>query len=985
MAHWTKISHIAVGGDDGDWDPLSASALPDAGFDVSTFAADNTWNFASSPIAVVGGNEMDAFPQARSSIVAASSAAGSNSGAALVPATIPALANFLVNGFWQDNGTIAHHWASTTITYNINGLTTAEAQLAQSALEAWHEVTNITFVQTTGAANITYNHAGSLTAFETDSYNNSGIMSSATVDISADWITTDGGAYDGKTGIDSYGYQTYIHETGHALGLGHQGPYNGSASYSTDAIFANDTWQYSVMSYFSEPNYNGGSYRYVVTPQMADIYAVDSIYGAATTRSGNTVYGFHDTAGSIYDFTAYSQAPALTIYDSGGTNTLDCSGYSVAQTIDLHPGSFSSVGGLVHNIGIATTTVIQIAIGGSGNDTLIANDLGCTLEGGAGNDTLTGGSGNDVLVGGSGNDTIDGGGGINDAVFSGVRLGYVITALGGGVVRVSGSDGTDTLTNIEYLVFNDQTVAAPVEHAPVVTASNVTLSAGHTSVAASSLFSVSDPDGDAIVQYDLWDNGAGGGAFVLNGTALAANQNNYLTAAQLAQTTYQAGTGTDTMWVRASDGTLWSNWSDGFLVTGPVDHAPVVTASNVTLSAGHTSVAASSLFSVSDPDSDSIVQYDLWDNGAGGGYFVLNGAALAVNQLDYLTAAQLAQTTYQAGTGTDTMWVRASDGTLWSNWSDGFLVTGPVDHAPVVTAPNVNFSAGHTSVAAASLFSVSDPDSDSIVQYDLWDNGAGGGTFMLNGTALAANQNNYLTATQLAQTTYQAGTGTDTMWVRASDGTLWSNWSNGFLVTGPVDHAPVVTASNVTLSAGHTSVAAASLFAASDPDGDAIVQYDLWDDGSGGGHFVFNGTALADNQHNYLTAAQLAQTTYQAGTGTDTLWVRASDGTLWSNWSNAFTATGAANAQAANSAAPVADAFVFKPNFGNDTIANFHPASDTIQFDHSTFASVAAIVSHSMDDGHGNTVITSDSHDTLTLLNVTTAALQQHLNDFHIV
>ena len=193
-----------------------------------------------------------------------------------------------------------------------------------------------------------------------------GAIAYATVNISSDWITNDGGAYDGKTGIDSYGYQTYIHEIGHALGLGHQGPYNGSASYSTNAVYANDTWQYSIMSYFAEQNYSGSSYRYVVTPQMADIYAVGSIYGAATsTRTGDTVYGFNSNAGAVFNFGNYSPAPALTIYDSGGNDTLDCSGYSAAQTIDLHPGAFSSVGGLVNNIGIALNAVIEKAIGGS--------------------------------------------------------------------------------------------------------------------------------------------------------------------------------------------------------------------------------------------------------------------------------------------------------------------------------------------------------------------------------------------------------------------------------------------------------------------------------------------------------------------------------------------------------------------------------------------------------------------------------------------
>ena len=80
--------------------------------------------------------------------------------------TIPQLADYQLNGFWSYAGEIPHHWGSTTLTYNISGLTTAERFLAQTALEAWHEVTNITFILTTAAANITFNHSGSMTAFE---------------------------------------------------------------------------------------------------------------------------------------------------------------------------------------------------------------------------------------------------------------------------------------------------------------------------------------------------------------------------------------------------------------------------------------------------------------------------------------------------------------------------------------------------------------------------------------------------------------------------------------------------------------------------------------------------------------------------------------------------------------------------------------------------------------------------------------------------
>jgi hypothetical protein len=190
---------------------------------------------------------------------------------------------------------------------------------------------------------------------------------------------------------------------------------------------------------------------------------------------------------------------------------------------------------------------------------------------------------------------------------------------------------------------------------------------------------VSDADaGDTVVKYELWDSTADAhsGSFVVNGVVQGTNVAIGVSASQLSSTTFQSGSGTDKLWVRAFDGQDWGDWKS-FTVAAPIDHAPAVSASNVSLSAGQT-VAASSLFSVSDVDAgDHVVKYEFFDGTAGSstGHFAINGAEQAVGSAITVLAADLAHASFVAGTNAnDQLWVRASDGAVWSDWTE-FHVT----------------------------------------------------------------------------------------------------------------------------------------------------------------------------------------------------------------------------------------------------------------------------------------------------------------------
>ena len=78
------------------------------------------------------------------------------------------------------------------------------------------------------------------------------------------------------------------------------------------------------------------------------------------------------------------------------------------------------------------------------------------------------------------------------------------------------------------------------------------------------------------------------------------------------------------------------------------------------------------------------------------------------------------------------------------------------------------------------------------------------------------------------------------------------------------------------------------------------------------------------------------------------------------------------------------DTFVFNfAGVGHATVTDFHPATDALQFSDPIFASALAALNATHDDGHGNSVVAIDAHDTITLTDVLKAQL--HISDFHVV
>ena len=319
-------------------------------------------------------------------------------------------------------------------------------------------------------------------------------------------------------GFNGYGATTIIHEAGHALGLSHPGAYNFgpgfSVNYTNGAEYAQDSEQYSIMSYWG-PQETGaqpvdvrlGLIGNAQTPLLHDILTIQAKYGAdPTTRVGDTNYFSNSNAGkSVYDLSA-NNFPYLAVYDAGGVDTFDFSTANMGVFIDLRPGSFSSatigsptlasanaatiafnnatdatqgdfalwtsqgevdayaafIGGLGQSRLLSDTGIAGINATSHRNISIAYNTVIENANGGSARDLLVGNQvanilngngGNDVLSGLAGDDVLNGGAGSDMVSYMGATAGVNVSlANAGSHVTVEGSD---TFVSIEGLSGSD--------------------------------------------------------------------------------------------------------------------------------------------------------------------------------------------------------------------------------------------------------------------------------------------------------------------------------------------------------------------------------------------------------------------------------------------------------------------------------------------------------------------------------------------------
>ena len=420
---------------------------------------------------------------------------------------------------------------------------------------------------------------------------------------------------------------------------------------------------------------------------------------------------------------------------------------------------------------------------------------------------------------------------------------------------------------------------------PTISVRNQSVGANASILASSLISSVTDPANRPITFYDFRDNGIAGGHFVLAGVVQSSGVWITVSASDLPSLSYVGGTvaGSEALDVAVWDGLAWSDYQTATVTTTAASR-PVVVVQGQTVDANASIQAASLIASYSDPNNQSITQYEFRDNGAGGGHLALNGVSQASGTFVIVSAADLSKLTYVGAStaGAESIDVAIFDNQAWS-FTQTASVTTVVPNPPVVTVQSQVVAASVSFQASALITDVFDPNNFAISSYRFMDDGAGGGHFTLNGVTQASGAWITVSAADLSKVAYVGGaaSGNETVDVQAYDGHAWSNTASATVITtANSGNPPVVTTQNQSVNQNNSILASSLIASISDPGGFPITFYQFRDNGTAGGHFIFNNFVQASGTWIVVSANDLPKLRYVGGStpGSESVTVTVYDG-----------------------------------------------------------------------------------------------------------
>ncbi len=433
---------------------------------------------------------------------------------------------------------------------------------------------------------------------------------------------------------------------------------------------------------------------------------------------------------------------------------------------------------------------------------------------------------------------------------------------------------------------------------PIVTAADQTVLLG-TTVELGDLFTVSDSDGDSPTRLQIRDNNnnINSGYFTFNGVVQPPNTLLTYNYSDLNLLVYHSGTAItkEQIDIRVEAGGQWSDYAKFLLYTVKENlNRPVISVSDRTVVQSEL-ISISDSVSFNDPDGYPVARWRVRDRNPGqfSGKLVLNGSVLAPVDWHYIEIADFANLIFTAAfsaPNNDVIDIRGFDGVDWSFVTTFNSFTALNFNRPVVLPSEYQMATEET-VAMKDLFSVSDADNNTIKKLRFWDvtPHSWSGHMTIDGIEQPANKFIEVNFADLSRMEWYSSSRSfnEQIRVMAFDGNHWSDIQT---IRVRTNEKPVISVSDdysIREELLHVNVPA--LVVKLD-DGPVYTKYELYDSSPNSLSGTFRNGALvlpALQVHN-VTPTQFQGITFKTGVhevrSLDEIYVRAFNGTFWSDW-----------------------------------------------------------------------------------------------------